>query len=181
MTYKGLKKHNASLKEDSIKNDMFQRPKEMVGVSDMVRNKRERIIEWNTFYRRNMHRFVEHYFGIKLYPYQILWLYEMSIKDSYVAICSRAVGKTWLLAVFAMAKATLFANSEVVIVSSTKEQAGNLIEKIVSLRGSYPNLDREILNVTTNMNKWQVDLRNNSIIRVVASRDSSRGKIKFAH
>jgi phage terminase large subunit-like protein len=100
----------------------------------------------------------------------------MSISDSFVAICSRATGKTWLLAVFACAKAILYPKSEIVICSSTKDQAGNLVDKISVLASNSPNLSREILNITTNANKWQVDFHNTSIIKVVASRDSSRGK-----
>jgi len=101
----------------------------------------------------------------------------MAISDSFVAICSRATGKSWLLAVFACSKAILYPWSEIVICSSTKEQAGIIVgDKIVSLMASSPNLSREISNITTNANKWQVDFHNGSIIKVVASRDSSRGR-----
>ena len=31
----------------------------------------ENIIDWATFYRRNVHRFIEHYFQVKLHLYQI--------------------------------------------------------------------------------------------------------------
>ncbi len=138
--------------------------------------RRNRIIEWCTFYRRNIHLFVKHYFKINLHPYQIIMIYWMSLCDSYIAICSRAVGKTWLLAVFACAKAVLYPNSEIVVVSSTKDQAGNLIQKIEDLKNKHPNLAREISNIVTSVNKWECTFHNNSTIRVVASRDSSRGK-----
>jgi hypothetical protein len=49
-------------------------------------------------------------------------------------------------------------------------------DKIASLMADSPNLDREISHITTNANKWQVDFYNGSIIKVVAARDSSRGK-----
>ena len=146
--------------------------------SEEVQSKRRNnIIAWTTYYRRNIHRFVEHYFGIKLYPYQVLWIYAMSQSDSFVSICSRAAGKTWLLAVFACAIAVLYPDSEIVVVSSTKEQAGIIVEdKIESLKANYYNLSREIAHVTTNMNKWQVDFYNGSIIKIVASKNSARGK-----
>jgi hypothetical protein len=166
-----------SFKRNAEGEDLFKNPKQSVKESDITGARRDNLIDWITFYRRNMHRFIEHYFGITLYPYQILWLYEMSVSDSYVAICSRAVGKTWLIAVFACAIAVLYPNSEIVIVSSTKEQAGIVVsDKIASLRVNHPNLAREISNVVTNMNKWQVDFHNGSVIKVVASRDSARGK-----
>ena len=149
----------------------------MVKGIDRTLERTENIIDWATYYRRNVHRFVQHYFGISLYPYQIFWLHTMSQADSYVSICSRAVGKTWLLAVLACARAVLYPNSEIVVVSSTKEQAGIIVsDKIENLVSNHPNLAREISRITTNMNKWAVDFRNGSVIKIVASRDSSRGK-----
>jgi hypothetical protein len=163
-------------KRDAEGKDLFKLPKQTYNENRFSEERKNRIIDWCTFYRRNVHLFIRHYFGLKLYPYQILWIYWMSISDTFVSICSRAVGKTWLLGVFACAKAVLYPNSEVVVVSSTKAQAGELIEKIASLSSNYPNLAREIQNVVTNMNKWEVTFHNGSTIRVVASRDSSRGK-----
>jgi hypothetical protein len=157
--------------------NQFLKPKENLITNNFDEERMNQRMHWITFYRRNMHRFVEHYLGIKLYPYQKIWLYLMSTRDSYVVIASRAVGKTWLLAVFALARAILYPNSEIVVVSSTKEQAGTIIsDKITSLRDNYPNIAREIKTLTTNMNKWQVDMMNGSIIKIVAARDSSRGK-----
>lgn len=152
-------------------------PKETVRSQEISEDRRRRLIDWITFYRRNMHRFVEHYFGIELYFYQKIWLYYMSTRDSFVAIASRASAKTWLVGVLAVAKAVLYPNSEIVVVSSTKEQAGIIIEeKIKGLQENYPNVAREIKNITTNMNKWQVDFHNGSVIKIVAARDSSRGR-----
>ena len=137
------------------------------------------IIDWTTFYRRNIHMFIEHYFGIKTYFVQKIWLYLMGVSDSFVAICSRGVGKTWLLGVFACARAVLYPRSKIVVCASTKEQAGLIVsEKISDLINDHPNLAREVAEITTNMNKWQVDFHNGSVITVVASKDSSRGKNK---
>lgn len=152
-------------------------PKETTRAQEISEERKRKLIDWITFYRRNMHRFVEHYFGIELYFYQKIWLYYMSTRDSYVAIASRASAKTWLVGVLAVAKAVLYPNSEIVVVSSTKEQAGIIIEeKIKGLQENYPNVAREIRNITTNMNKWQVDFHNGSVIKIVAARDSSRGR-----
>lgn len=162
---------------DSKSDDVFKRPKEMVLSSKIDEKRKNRLKDWITFYRRNIQYFVIHYLGIKLHFYQSIWIYLMAVSDSFVAICSRATGKSWLLAVFACAKAILYPKSEIVICSSTKEQAGIIVgDKIVSLMALSPNLSREISNITTNANKWQVDFHNGSIIKVVASRDSSRGR-----
>jgi hypothetical protein len=164
------------VKHSDSKN-LFLKPKENIREVDFDEKRLYRRLEWITFYRRNIHRFVEHYMGIELYFYQKIWIYLMSTRDSYVVIASRAVGKTWLLGVFALARAILYPNSEIVVVSSTKEQAAIIVsDKIKSLRDNYPNIAREIKTLTENMNKWQVDLHNGSIIKIVAARDSSRGK-----
>ena len=162
-------------KKQRSKNEA-EKPKSMTLAKEITEEKKRKLIDWITFYRRNIHRFVEHYFGIKLHPYQILWMYLMGIFDSFVAIASRAVGKSWLIGVFACAKAVLYPGSKIVIVSSTKEQAGSIIsEKITELKNNYPNLAREIESLVTNANKYEATFVNGSRIVVVASRDSSRG------
>lgn len=169
-------KFRNSYRRSTELDNIFLNPK-ITHSTAMSEEFRNQIIDWSTFYRRNVHLFCDHYFNIKLYPYQVIWLYTMSLTDSFVAICSRAVGKSWLLAVLACARAVLYPNSEIVIVSSTKEQAGIIVsDKITSLRNNHPNIAREISNIVTNMNKWEVDFHNGSVIKIVASRDSSRGK-----
>ncbi len=159
------------------RDNQFVKPKTMVTSKEMDEERRNRLIDWITFYRRNTHRFVEHYFQIELHLYQKIWLYLMGTRDSFVAIASRASAKSWLVAVLACARAVLYPNSSIVIVSSTKEQAGIIVEeKIKSLQENYPNVAREIKQLTTNLNKWQVDFHNGSVIKVVASRESARGK-----
>ena len=166
-----------SFRRNNEGQDIFKNTKQVIKEKEVSQERKNRLKDWITFYRRNVHIFVKHYFGINLYLYQIIWIYMMGISDSFVAIAARAAGKTWLLAVFACAKAVLYPNSEIVVVSSTKEQAGILVsDKIANLRSNYPNLAREISNVVTNMNKWEVTFHNGSVIRVVASRDSARGK-----
>jgi len=164
-------------KKNQKSKNQFKQPKKMTLRHEVEGKKKDNLITWITFYRKNVHRFVEHYFKIKLHPYQIIWMYSMGVKDSFVAIASRAVGKSWLIAVYSCARAILYPNSKIVVVASTKEQAGNIIsEKVTELRDNYPNLAREIRNITTNANKYEVEFHNGSRMVVVASRDSSRGK-----
>jgi len=157
--------------------DLFKQPKRISMEQSLTDERRERLIHWITYYRRNVHRFVEHYFGIELYPYQKIWLYLMSISDTFVAICSRATGKSWLVGVYALAIAVLYPGSEIVIVASTKKQAGIIIDgKIVMLKDAHPNVAREIKRLVSNMNVRQVDFHNGSQIRVVPASDNSRGE-----
>jgi hypothetical protein len=159
------------------KTNQFNAPKKMTLAKDIDEQRRNNLIDWATFYRRNIHLFCWHYLGIKLHFYQKIWLYLMSTRDSFVAIAARASAKTWLVGLLACARAILYPRSEVVVVASTKEQAGIIVdEKIRSLIDASPNLAREVSNLVTNLNKWAVEFHNGSIIKVVAARDSSRGK-----
>jgi hypothetical protein len=134
-----------------------------------------RLIDWCTYYRRNIHRFIEHYFGIKLFPYQILWIYYMSISDSFITIASRASAKSWLIAVYACAIAVLYPHSEIVVVSSTQKQAGIIIQKIEKLKDEYENLNREIHRCYDSSNKRECSFYNTSVIRVVSCSEGARG------
>lgn len=163
---------------NSKKTDVFSRPKSMIKEVELSQEKRDNLISWITFYRRNIHRFIQHYMGVELFWYQIIWIYFMSVSDSFVTIAARASAKTWLLAVFSVAKAILYPDSLIVVVALTKEQAGIILsEKIVGLKNNYPNVAREIKNIVTSMNQYECQFHNGSTIRVVPTRDSARGNI----
>ena len=160
------------------KENIFVAPKKMILEKDIADEKRRKLAHWVDFYRKNVPNFISHYFGVKLYFYQVIWLYFMSTRDSYVAICSRAVGKTWLISLLALARAVLYPSSEITVVALTKAQAGIIVEdKIKTLVADYPNIAREVKNIVTNLNKWQVDFHNGSVIKIVAARDSARGNL----
>jgi len=89
-SYKNFKNQK---QRDSEGQDIFKKPNSTIKEIDMSKLRRDKLIDWITLYRRNIHLFIFHYFGIKLHPYQVLLVYLMSISDSFVAICSRAVGK----------------------------------------------------------------------------------------
>ena len=131
--------------------------------------------DWISFYRRNIHRFVQHYFKINLFPYQILWIYFMHLCDYFISIASRASAKSWLIAVYAMAVATLYPNSKIVLVSATQKMASIVMSKIEALRREYPNVDKEISALYNSSNNRVCTLYNTSEIMVVACRDSGRG------
>jgi hypothetical protein len=137
---------------------------------------RNRIIDWTTFYRRNIHRFIQHYFGVQLYWYQVIWLYFMSICDNFVTIASRASAKSWLIALLALARACLYPNSEIVVVASTQKQAAIIFGKIEGLKNDYPNIAREIKEYQNSQNKIKCTMQNGSTIKVVACNESGRGE-----
>ncbi|HSH51935.1 MAG TPA: hypothetical protein VK982_09465, partial [Bacteroidales bacterium] len=156
------------------KNPSIQ-PKQMIKKNN---NKEweENLIDWITFYRRNIHRFIEHYFQIKLHLYQVIWIYFMSICDTFVTIASRASAKSWLIAVLALARGVLYPNSEIVIVAKTKKQAGIIFGKIELLMKDYPNVYREISDFKNTQNDRYCKLYNSSKIVAVICDDGGRGE-----
>lgn len=171
---------NDQAKRSKSKNTFLQ-PKSMVKEKELSEERKNRLISWITFYRLNVHRFIQHYFGVRLYPYQILWIWAMGVKDSLFTVASRSVAKSWLIGLYATARCVLYPNSSVIIVSSTMAQAAVIInEKIKSLYNDYPNIQREISGIVSGLNKHEVTFHNGSTIKVVASKDSARGKLQFS-
>lgn len=135
----------------------------------------KRKIDWITFYRRNIHRFIEHYFNVKLHPYQIIWIYFMSKCDYFVTIASRASAKSWLIALYSLAIAVLYPKSEVVVASKTQKQATIILGKIAGLMNEYPMIDREISRYANTSNDAGCTLYNSSTVKVVACQETGRG------
>jgi hypothetical protein len=137
----------------------------------------EKIIEWTTFYRRNLNRFAQHYLGLSLHLYQHIILYLMGLYPTFCIIASRAAAKSYLIAIYACCKAILYPGSKVVIASGTKNQSKLIVsEKIrTELMDSSENLRREIAKIQDNQNDVIVFFRNGSTIKVVPASDNARG------
>jgi len=148
----------------------------MILERDIEEDKRNKLISWNTFFRRNPHRFIETYLKIDLHPYQILWIYLMSISDTFIAICSRTSAKSFLVALFAAVQCILYPGSEVVVAASTTKQAGLIIsEKMEILKNLSPMLNREIYKLVSNLNNYEAIFLNGSKMKIVAANEGSRG------
>lgn len=135
----------------------------------------ERIIDWITFYRRNIPVFIEHYLGIALHWYQIIWLYLLNMHISTAIIAGRASAKSYVIAVFSCAKCILYPNTKVVVASGTKKQAALIVKEKIQkeLMPRSENLRREIKKVVTNANDIEVVFHNgSSLVVVVASEDA---------
>lgn len=158
------------------KNNKAYEPKEMIKERDVSLEKQESRIDWNTYYRRNIHRFIQHYFGVKLHLYQIFWIYFMSISESFVTIASRASAKSWLIALYALAVGTLYSNHEVVIVASSMKQGAIIFGKIGQLRDAFPNIAREIKHYSNTNNSWLCVLQSGTKIKVVSCSEGGRGE-----
>lgn len=137
----------------------------------------QKLLLWVTYYRRNPSRFVEHYFGIKLYLYQHIMLYLLMLFPNFCAVCARSAAKSYLLAIHACKEAVLYPGSQIVIASATKGQARIIVsEKIEKqLKPRSPLLQAEIERVKDSQNEIEVIFKNGSSIIVVAANDNARG------
>lgn len=139
------------------------------------KNNYERIIDWITFYRRNIPVFIEHYLKIPLHWYQIIWLYILNSFISVVIIAGRASAKSYVIAIFSCAKCILYPNTKIVVASGTKGQAALIVKEKIQkeLLPKSENLRREIAKITTNANNIEVTFHNgSSLVVVVASEDA---------
>lgn len=156
--------------------DIRKRPLCIIKKTQITESRLKRIKDWTTLYRRNLQLFAKHYFGITtLYDYQKMILYEVGVKNELTISASRATAKSWTIGLAAICIGTLYPNSEIIIVSSTKGQSGVIIGKIQGFINDYPNIQREIKRVTVNDNNRIVEMVNGSKITVVSLSDNSRG------
>lgn len=141
------------------------------------KNNFERIIDYVTFYRRNIPVFVEHYLKIPLHWYQIIWLYLLNMYISVVIIAGRANAKSFVIAIFSCAKCILYPNTKVVIASGSKKQASLIVKEKIQkeLMPKSENLRREIETIKTSANDIEVVFRNGSSIVVVVGGEGALG------
>ena len=132
---------------------------------------------WNTYYRRNIHRFATDYFGLRLHIYQILILWAMSWSRLVVVIASRAAAKSYIIAIYSCCRAVLYPGSRIVLTSATRGQSQLIVsEKIKKeLCDASPNLRREIAKISDNNNDVYVKFKNGSSIHTVTLSKNSRG------
>lgn len=137
----------------------------------------DHLMQWITFFRRNLHRFVKDYLGITLHWYQMIMIYLMGINDFIVVIASRASAKSFVIALYACCRCILYPNSLIVLSSSTKGQSKLLVsEKIQKeLMNMSPVLRKEISKVKDNQNEVIVYFKNHSTITVVPASENGRG------
>jgi hypothetical protein len=162
---------------DSLSQDTFKQRKPMLTEKDISEERRNQIILWNTFFRRNIFIFIIDIMKIHLHPYQIIWVYLMSISPTFVAICSRAAAKSFIVAVFVTARSILYPGLETIIAATTKAQAGLIIKK--KIQYLFDNSDvckDEIIKITTNANTYECIFRNGSKISVVAANEGALGE-----
>ena len=141
-----------------------------------------RVKKWISFFRRNIEIYIEEYLRVSLKPFQRVVFHQMGVSDNYTLVCSRGLSKSWMVGTFAFAIADLYPRSEVVITSSTVNQANKMAEKMLNeiIKRNSPVLlymyEKEYLVKTQNDDGWCFENKlNGSTIKVLPALDSSRG------
>lgn len=145
--------------------------------------KKENIIKWATFYRRNMNIYAERRLGIRLHPFQHIMIYLMSISQTFFAICTRGISKTFIVGLFAVCESMLYPYSEVVITATTIAQGSVMVKNKIEnelVKKLSPLLlylyNKGQIRFAYNDNEIKVDfVFNGSSIRVLPSGEQSRG------
>lgn len=96
------------------------------------------------YWRTHLDRFIEDYFKIRLKPSQRVDARILGNFQSIDLVKNRGAGKTWLIAICAIALGVLYPGSSIAVISSTAEQAVLVVKKIEEKFLQYPDVLREI-------------------------------------
>lgn len=102
----------------------------------------------------------------------------MFASSTFVFAACRGIGKTFLSAIYCVTRAILWPGTRICIVSGTRNQSINVLEKILQeLKPLSSELRSEINEKETQINgtKAQIVFNNNSVIKVVTANDGARG------
>jgi len=96
------------------------------------------------YWRTHLDRFIEDYFKIKLKPSQRVDARILGNFQAIDLVKNRGAGKTWVIAICAIALGVLYPGSSIAVISSTAEQAVLVVKKIEEKFLQYPDVLREI-------------------------------------
>lgn len=147
----------------------------MVRSETLAGERKERMKRWITFYRRNPNYLIRDYFGITLHPFQILMIWVLQRSTLAYIVAARAASKTFIIAIWSLCLCILYPGITVVTVSKTLRQGGLIVGKIAEMRKKFPNVDREIEDLTSNSNGSEVKFKCGSRILAVPASESARG------
>lgn len=137
----------------------------------------ERVIDWTTFFRRNITAFIENYLGVSLHLYQAIFIHLMSMCSTIWLIAGRATAKSFLIALYSVAYCILYPGSKVVVASATIGQARLIVSEKIQRELMYmsPRIRDAIKSVHDSSKGIIVDFYDGSSITVVVGNDNARG------
>lgn len=146
------------------------------------RERQQRVIEgmaiWGSYYRQNIDIFVLDYLQLDFLKwFQLMLLVMMDRARIFLWIAARGMGKSFLIAIFAVVRCILYPGTKVVITSGTRGQSINILEKIqTELMPASPNLRNEIdmSNTKFTGQDAKIMFKNTSYIKVVTASDNAR-------
>ena len=146
------------------------------------RERQQRVIEgmaiWGSYYRQNIDIFVRDYLQLDFLKwFQLMLLVMMDRARIFLWIAARGMGKSFLIAIFAVVRCILYPGTKVVITSGTRGQSINILEKIqTELMPASPNLRNEIdmSNTKFTGQDAKIMFKNTSYIEVVTASDNAR-------
>ena len=98
----------------------------------------ENIIEYVTFFRRNIDIFCEDFLEIPLHQFQKNMLIEIQDSDIATLVCSRGSSKSFCTAIAALYFALMYSNCNILVVSLTLAQSNLLISSKIEKELSNP-------------------------------------------
>ncbi len=141
----------------------------------------ENLLEWIDFFRFNPHRLITDYYGLELYDFQKIVLYEMDIHEAEIFVGSRGIAKSTLTLLFAIERATLYPHQQIVIVAPTREQSGRFIGKVREFMRDSPNLRAEIKELHLSAQNSSIEFQNGSKIFAVPYGENALGKYRLPY
>lgn len=143
----------------------------------------DKIIDWNSLYRTNWDIYAEFHLGIPLKPYQRAALHEIGVSDVYFWRAGRGGAKSFITACAALCKLMLYPNCWIVVTASTVDQANKIVEDKIEreiVKKLSPYLlylyEKQYLIITKPNDGYKIEnTLNNSVLRVLAPVESSRG------
>lgn len=136
---------------------------------------KENLLEWIDFFRENPHRLITDYYGLKLYDFQQILIYEMDKYDNIIFVGSRGIAKSTISLLFGIERATLYPNEQIVIVAPTREQSGRFIGKVREFMRNSPNLRAEIKELHLSSQNSSIEFHNGSKIFAVPYSENALG------
>lgn len=122
--------------------------------------------EWVAYWRANPHRYITDYWGLTLYDFQKVLIYDMNMSTNTIFVASRGLAKSTLTLLFCLQRASLYPNQKILVVCPVKSQSKQFIEKVKDLMKDSPNLRDEIdiPNIKTGVNENCIPFKNGSKI-----------------
>lgn len=141
----------------------------------------DKIGDLASYFREYPHLFAKHYLNVDLHPFQDILLYEMFHNDFSNIVACRGLGKTWIIALYAVIKAILYPGSQICVTSSKLKQAIEVLKKIqldfcIKHEWGSDLLNLEIKKILLSAEDPQIIFYNGSVIYAVAANQNARSK-----